>query len=348
MHYRKQWISADGGLNDDGAPDGLALPKCWWAMPGRGMQMKGTIMRGRVKVGLVALALSACLVGPTGAGPLDDGQAAAAKGEWMHVLQLGLNAYATGDSPTALRLWRIIADQSNDSGARILALTDFANTYYTGRGVRQNKAEGIEWYRKAADEGDAASERFLRSINVPYVAKVKREQMADVENVAANMAASDDVNSCLDLAHDQDENTVRDTVLGWAKIAIRNNRDDNKPDPCAKTIDTKQEIGRLYAGKNNFAQAARWYQAAADQLSDGGYLYFKQHFPNMSDVRIRNLAQSATEFAQHWAKQYGDQAALGIAIQQQKDKRSEENAALEQMRCNCSPHRGHAHVGSFG
>ena len=71
------------------------------------------------------------------AGPLEDGVAAAKR----------------GDHALALKLWRPIAELGDEYAQYNLGLT-----YEHGRGVRQDYREAMKWYRRAADQGgDAAS-----------------------------------------------------------------------------------------------------------------------------------------------------------------------------------------------
>ena len=66
------------------------------------------------------------------AGPLEDGVAAAKR----------------GDHALALKLWRPIAELGDEYAQYNLGLT-----YEHGRGVRQDYREAMKWYRLAADQG---------------------------------------------------------------------------------------------------------------------------------------------------------------------------------------------------
>ena len=60
-----------------------------------------------------------------------------------------LNAYEASDYPTALRNFQRLANEGNLKAQKILGFV-----YHVGRGVPQDYAEALKWYRKAADQGD--------------------------------------------------------------------------------------------------------------------------------------------------------------------------------------------------
>ena len=97
-------------------------------------------MRKLVKAGLVALVLSLGLAAPVTAGSLEDGIAAATRGDYA----------------TALRLLRPLADQG-DAAAQSNLVVMYAN----GRGVPQDYAAAVAWARKAAEQGNADAQSNL-------------------------------------------------------------------------------------------------------------------------------------------------------------------------------------------
>lgn len=64
-----------------------------------------------------------------------------------------LAAYQKGDYQTALKEWRLLANQGNPYAQYNLGLM-----YANGRGVAQDYKEAAKWYRKAADQGDASAQ----------------------------------------------------------------------------------------------------------------------------------------------------------------------------------------------
>jgi len=60
----------------------------------------------------------------------------------------GLAAFERGDYATALREWLPLAEQGDVSAQYFLGVM-----YSFGRGVPQNDAEAVKWYRKAAEQG---------------------------------------------------------------------------------------------------------------------------------------------------------------------------------------------------
>jgi TPR repeat protein len=71
---------------------------------------------------------------PVKSGPLEDGQA----------------AYDRRDYTTAWELWRPLAEEGQDSAQGYLGYM-----YETGKGVPRDDEEAVEWYRKAAEQGNA-------------------------------------------------------------------------------------------------------------------------------------------------------------------------------------------------
>lgn len=60
----------------------------------------------------------------------------------------GWHAFDVGDYQTALNIWRPLAEQG-DSNLQVLV----GSLYDYGQGVKQDKAEALQWYLKAADAG---------------------------------------------------------------------------------------------------------------------------------------------------------------------------------------------------
>lgn len=65
-------------------------------------------------------------------------------------------AYARGDYPAALKVFRELAAQGNAQAQGALG-----NMYEKGLGVAEDPAEAARWYRKAAEQGFPAAERYL-------------------------------------------------------------------------------------------------------------------------------------------------------------------------------------------
>jgi len=86
-------------------------------------------MKRSIKSSLAALVVFLSLAAPVLAGPFEDGKA----------------AYERGDYVTALRLWRPLAEQGN-----ALAQYYLGEMYEFGKGVSQNDAKAVTWFRKAA------------------------------------------------------------------------------------------------------------------------------------------------------------------------------------------------------
>lgn len=74
---------------------------------------------------------------PVIAGPLED----------------GAEAFQKGDYPTALRLWRTLAEQGD-----ACAQFNLGHMYRTGLGVPQDYQQAMFWDRQSAERGNAAAE----------------------------------------------------------------------------------------------------------------------------------------------------------------------------------------------
>ena len=73
--------------------------------------------------------------------------------------QAGADAYARGDYATALHELKPLAEQGNSDAQAFLGLM-----YRDGRGIPQNYAEAVKWYRKAAEQGEATTLEGRRTI----------------------------------------------------------------------------------------------------------------------------------------------------------------------------------------
>jgi uncharacterized protein len=101
-------------------------------------------MTQRLRLG-AALVLATMVLGcvPGTAGPLEDGVA----------------AYVRGDSETAVRILRPLAEQGD---AR--AQYHLGTLYYAGAGVPQDYAEALKWFRLSADQGNPDGQGALGSM----------------------------------------------------------------------------------------------------------------------------------------------------------------------------------------
>ena len=93
-------------------------------------------------MGLIAAALAMFLV--------------LAAGEVRAGFDEGIAAYERGDYATALREFRVPAEQG-DAEARY----NLGVMYDNGQGVPRDYVEAVKWYRKAADQGHAAAQLNL-------------------------------------------------------------------------------------------------------------------------------------------------------------------------------------------
>jgi TPR repeat protein len=87
-----------------------------------------------------ATILSSVLTSTASAGPLEDARVA--------------EAYR--DCATALRIIRPLAERGDAA-----AQAEFADMYYSGRGVPQANAEAVKWYQRAALQGNPGAQHML-------------------------------------------------------------------------------------------------------------------------------------------------------------------------------------------
>ena len=86
---------------------------------------------------IFAVILLAALAGTAVAGPLED----------------AFSAHKRGDYATALREFRVLAEQG-DADAQF----NLGAMYYNGYGVPQDDVQAANWYRKAAEQGIARAQ----------------------------------------------------------------------------------------------------------------------------------------------------------------------------------------------
>ncbi len=89
---------------------------------------------------IIAVLLLAALAGTAVAGPIED----------------AVSAYERGDYATALRGFRVLAEQDDAK-----AQNNLGSMYGKGEGVPQDYAEAVKWYRRAAEQGIAQAQTNL-------------------------------------------------------------------------------------------------------------------------------------------------------------------------------------------
>ena len=100
--------------------------------------------------------------------------------------QAGLKAFKSGDYATALREWRLSAEQGNVS-----AQFNLGFIHDKGQGVAQDYLEAVKWYSKAAKQGDAVAQYslgvmydYMRGVLLDYKAAVRWYRKAAIQGVA--------------------------------------------------------------------------------------------------------------------------------------------------------------------
>jgi TPR repeat protein len=202
-------------------------------------------MRNIAKAGFAALVLllSLQVAAPCIAGPVQDAEAAIAKGDYA----------------TALKLLRPVAEQGTPEAQLVLAIM-----HGNGMGVPRSGTEAVKWSRKAAEQGHANAQHYLGLIyktgghgDVPkdYVeAMVWFRKAADQGHTGALF----DIGTMYDSGH----GVTRDHARAW-KMYLQS----------AELGDARSQffVALIYAEGDHpgvprdYAAAASWYRKAADQ-----------------------------------------------------------------------------------
>jgi TPR repeat protein len=137
-----------------------------------------------MKPALAAVILVLSLAAPVAAGPLEDAAA----------------AYDRGDDATALRLWRPLADQ----GGNAIAQYNLGLMYAQGRGVPENQAEALKWFRLAADRGNIDAQtrlglmyRFGQAVPQDYVRAHMWFSLAAVQGGVSGQAPAREISKLM-------------------------------------------------------------------------------------------------------------------------------------------------------
>ena len=164
-------------------------------------------------------------------------------------------AYARGDHATALRGFRVHAEQGDAEAQFSLGLM-----YDKGEGVPQDYAEAARWYRRAAEQGDAVAQFNLGLMydKGEGVSQNYTEALRWYRRAAEQGHASAQLN--LGLMYDEGEGIPQD----YAEAARWYRRAAEQGDAVAQF-----NLGLMYdkgeGVPQDYAEAARWYRRAAEQ-----------------------------------------------------------------------------------
>ncbi len=197
--------------------------------------MKKVTMRLRIALitGLIALAPMSAL-----AGPVEDFQA-------------GETAYNAGDFSKAFVLWKALADQGIAP-----AQFNLGNMYANGQGVSKDDAKAALWYQRAAEQGDDMAQLNLGIVHV-LGQGVAKDRNAGIEWIRKSALQG---NATAMAALDQLD------VKPVASLATQSVQKQAK----AGDVKAQLKLGDLYNNgqgglARSGAQAAKWYQMAAEQ-----------------------------------------------------------------------------------
>ena len=170
----------------------------------------------------------------------------------------GFEAYQKGDYDTAVKWFRMAADQGH-----LEAQTNLGVCYKNGRGVEKDEAKGVEWYRKAADQGYAAAQRNMGNsyyygtgVVQDYAEALKWYRLAAEQGHAG---AQND----LGYQYYNGEGVEKDYAEGvkWFRLAAAQG---NMFAPY--NLGMAYEFGRSV--DQDLAEALTWYRKAADRGFD--------------------------------------------------------------------------------
>ena len=180
---------------------------------------------------LTACFLAVLLIAPVSAGQLED----------------AATAYAKQDYPTALKLWRRLAEKGNAE-----AQNRIGTMYYLGKGVKQDETEAVKWFRRAADRGYANAQINLAVAYREGHGGVKRDlaQAAKWYRRAAEQGNALAQNN-LAVMYSKGEGVAQDFVQAhmWYNVsaaqgnnAAKKNRDRLTPTMTAALVEEAQRL----------------------------------------------------------------------------------------------------------
>jgi len=167
----------------------------------------------------------------------------------------GLAAYNRKDYVTAFRLLHPLAQQGDAPSQFYLG-----GMYAFGRGVPQNEAEAVRWFRAAAEQGDAGAQFFLGVMYEDGRGVLRNEAEAVRWYRAAaeqgNAAAQYNLGVMYAFGRGVAKNDAE--AVRWFRAAAE------QGNPSAQF-----DLGVMYANgrgvAKNEAEAVRWFRAAAEQ-----------------------------------------------------------------------------------
>jgi uncharacterized protein len=199
------------------------------------LNLSHTLCRATLTASLMVMAI----VGAAIAGPLEDGLAAANRGEYA----------------TAYRLWRPLADQGDAQAQDLLGLM-----YFKGDYVQQDYAQAMKWYRLAADQAHADAQNNLglmyeagQGVPQNYAEAMKWYRLAADQGNA-------DAQYNLGLMYDFGKHVPQD--YAEAAIWYRKAADQGQPD-------AQNNLGQKYRKgegvPQDYVQAHMWLNLAASR-----------------------------------------------------------------------------------
>ena len=243
-------------------------------------------MNRTFKAAVVALILLVGFAGSAAAGPVEDGVAAAKR----------------GDDATALRLFRRLADQGDAAAQYYLGIM-----YANGRGLPRDYATAIAWYRKAADQDYDLAQVLLGAMYASGRGVERSDaqafrwfhKAADLGNARAQAMLGTAYEGGLGVLQDYAE------AIRWYRRAA-----DQGEASAQFGLGEMYVLGR--GTPQNYAEALKWLRKAADQGAAGAQF----RLGDMYDKGLGMPSQDAVAAA--WYRKAADQghtrAQVGLGL----------------------------------
>ena len=175
---------------------------------------------------------------------------------WAGALEDGTAAYRSGDYTSAVKWYRLAAEQGDAK-----AQNNLAAMFSLGRGVAQDYVEAVKWYQRAAEQGDAAAQNNLGAMfeqgqGVPqnYEDAVKWYRLAAEQGHAA-------AQKNLGTMYEQGQGVAQDfkEAVKWFQRAAQQGHA-----AAQNNLGAMHGLGQGVAIQS-FKEAVKWYRLAAVQ-----------------------------------------------------------------------------------
>jgi uncharacterized protein len=204
----------------------------------------------------------------------------------------GLKAYESGNYATALREWKLSAEQGNVSSQFKLGVM-----YDEGQGVTQDYVEAVKWYSKAAKQGDAKAQYslgemydYMRGVALDYKEAVRLYSKAAKQGVAdAQLNLGKKYHFGLGVAQNYNE------AARWYSAAAGQG-----------LAEAQYLLGTIYSKFEQYKEAVKWYRKAAEQVYASAQSKLGDIFDKGRDDKVKGQSVLSDKVAAYmWYKLVG-------------------------------------------